>query len=156
MKKAQTYVVKQDLGADTLIYRYSSWFALKKAFAWLIRFQTYLRYRAGKIAVKDVKIRELSVGELLNDEEKIVKHVKRYIVLPQGTGSTIEGSVPNNLNDVSRVSRKRLCNVSYSSPLRKLNPVVVNGTIRVGGRLGNADAVAYASNTQLAFQTSIT
>ena len=50
-----------------------------------------------------------------------------------------------NLNDVSRASGKRLCNVSYSSPLRKLNSVVVNGAIRVGGRLGNADAVAYAS-----------
>ena len=33
VKKAQTYVVKQDLGADALICRYSSWFALKKAVA---------------------------------------------------------------------------------------------------------------------------
>ena len=144
MKKAQTYVVKQDLGADALICRYSSWFALKKAVALLIRFQTYLRYQAGKITVKDVKVGELSVGELLNAEEKIVKHVQR-LFFPKELAVLLNEASQTNLNDVSRASGKRLCNVSYSSPLRKLNPVVVNGTIRVGGRLGNADAIAYAS-----------
>ena len=41
--KAQMYVVKQDFGADSLIHQYSSWFALKKAVAWVNRFQNYLR-----------------------------------------------------------------------------------------------------------------
>ena len=88
--KAQTYVVKQDLGANALICRYSLLFALKKAVAWLIRFQAYLTYQAGKITVEDVKNGMLSVGELLNAEEKIVKQSCAEIVLPQGTGSTIE------------------------------------------------------------------
>ena len=144
VKKAQTYVIKQDLGADALIYRYSSWFALKKAVAWLIRFQTYLRYQAGKITVQHVKNGELSVGEFLNAEEKIVEHVQR-LFFPKELAVLLNEASQTNLNDVSRASGKRLCNVSYSSPLRKLNPVVVNGTIRVGRRLGNADAVAYAS-----------
>jgi len=87
VKKAHTYVVKQDLGANALICCYSSSFAVK-AFTWLIRFQTYMRYQAGKITVEDVKNGELFVGELLNAEEKIVKRAE--IVLPQGTGSTIE------------------------------------------------------------------
>ena len=92
----------------------------------------------------DVKNGELSVGELLNAEEKIVKHVQR-LFFPKELAVLWNEASQTNLNDVSRASGKPLCNVSYSSPLRKLNPVVVNGTIRVGGRLGNADAVAYAS-----------
>ena len=143
VKKAQTYIVKQDLGADVLIYCSSSWFALK-AVAWTIRFQTYLRYQAGKITVKDVKIGELSVGELLNAEEKIVKQVQR-LFFPKELAVLLNEASQTSLNDVSRVSGKCLCNVSYSSPLHKLNPVVVNRIIRVDGCLGNTDTVAYAS-----------
>ena len=94
--------------------------------------------------MEDVKNGELSVGELLNAEEKIVKHVQR-LFFPKELAVLLNEASQTNLNDVSRASGKRLCNVSYSSPLRKHNPVVVNGTIRLGGRLGNADAVAYAS-----------
>ena len=144
VKKAQTYVIKQDLGADALIYRYSSWFALKKAVTWLIRFQPYLRYQASKITVEHVKNGELSVGELLNAEEKIVKHVQR-LFFPKELAVLLNEASQTNLNDVSRASGKCLCNVLYGSPLRKLNPVVVNRMIGVGGRPGNADAVAYAS-----------
>ena len=55
----------------------------------------------------------------------------------------------NTTKKVSRSSGKRPCNVSYSRPLRKLNPVVVDGIIRVGGRLGNTDAVSYASKNPI-------
>ena len=74
--KAQAYVVKQDLGVDTLIHCFYSWFSLKKAVAWVNRFQTSLRYQSGKITFGDVKKGELSVHELLNTEEKAVKHVQ--------------------------------------------------------------------------------
>ena len=42
--KAKTYFAKHDLEGDALIHHYSSWFALKKAVAWVNHFQTYLRY----------------------------------------------------------------------------------------------------------------
>ncbi|XP_067029999.1 uncharacterized protein [Acropora muricata] len=141
--KAQMYVVKQDFGADSLIHQYSSWFALKKAVAWVKRFQTYLRYQSGKITVGDVKRGELSVHELLNAEEKVVKHVQG-LFFPKELAVLLNEATQNTTYKVSRSSGKRLCNVLYSSPLRKLNPVVVDGIIRVGGRLGNTDAVSYA------------
>ena len=142
--KAQMYVVQQDFGADTLIHHYSSWFALKKAVAWVNRFPTYLRYQSGKITVGDVKRGELSVHELLNAEEKVVKHVQG-LFFPKELAVLLNEATQNTPNKVSRSSAKRLCNVSYSSPLRKLSPVVVDGIIRVGGRLGNTDAVSYTS-----------
>ena len=138
------YVVKQDFGADTLIHQYSLWFALKKAVAWVNRFQTYLRYQSGKITVGDVKRGELSVHELLNAEEKGVKHMQG-LFFPKELKVILNEATQNTPNKVSRSSGKRLCNVSYSSRLRKLNPVAVDGIIRVGGRLGNTDAVSYAS-----------
>ena len=142
--KAQMYVVQQDFGADTLIHHYSSWFALKKAVAWVNRFQTYFRYQSGKITVGDVKRGELSVHELLNAEEKVVKH-EQGLFFPKELAVLLNEATQDTPNKVSRSSGKRLCNVSYSSPLRKLNPVVVDGIIRVGGRLGNTDALSYAS-----------
>ena len=72
--------------------------------------------------MKDVKVGELSVGELLNAEEKIVKHVQR-LFFPKELAVLLNEASQTNLNDVSRASGKRLCNVSYSSPLRKLNLV---------------------------------
>ena len=67
------------------------------------------------------------------------------LFFPKELAVLLNEASQTNLNDVSGASGKRLCNVLYSSPLHKLNPVVVNGTIRLGGHLGNADAVAYAS-----------
>ena len=65
------------------------------------------------------------------------------LFFPKELAVLLNEATQNTTNKVSRSSGKRLCNVLYSSPLRKLNPVVVDGIIRVGGRLGNTDAVSY-------------
>ena len=77
---------------------------------------------------------ELSVHELLNAEDKVVKHVQGFF-FPKELAVLLNEATQNTPNKVSRSSGKRLCNVSYNSPLRKFNPVVVDGIMRVGGRL---------------------
>lgn len=137
-KKVQTHAVMQDQGFDSLVYHYSSWYGLKKALAWLSRFKNYLLYRTGKIAKEDVKRGELSVREIQNAEVEVIKYMQR-LFFPRELNALMTEA--QQRRSISRVSGKRLSDGSYVSPLRKLNPIAVNGLIRVGGRLNNAEAI---------------
>ena len=128
----------QDQGFDSLVCHYSSWYGLKKALAWLSRFKNYLLYRTGKIAKEDVKRGELSVREIQNAEVEVIKYVQR-LFFPRELNALMTEA--QQRHSISRVSGKRLSDGSYVSPLRKLNPIAVNGLIRVGGRLNNAEAI---------------
>ena len=124
----------QDQGFDSLVYHYSSWYGLKKALTWL----NYLLYRTGKIAKEDVKRGELSVREIQNAEVEVIKCMER-LFFPRGLNALMTEA--QQRRSISRVSGKRLSDGSYVSPLRKVNPIAVNGLIRVGGRLNNAEAI---------------
>ena len=139
-KKAQTHATTQDQGFDLLLHHYSSWYGLKKALAWLRRFKNYLLYRTGGIAKEEVETGELSVQEVQNAEVMIIKYLQRLHFPRELTALMSE---TQQRRRTSRASGKRLSDGSYVSPLRKLNPMIVDGLIRVGGRLDNAENVSY-------------
>ena len=104
--------------------------------------------------MKDVKIGELSVGELLNAEGKIVKHVQR-LFFPKELAILLNEASQTNLNAFSRVSGKRLCNVSYSSPLRSSTQSLSTEQSGLAAVLEMWTQLLMLQNTQLSFQTSI-
>ena len=101
---------------DKLCGYYSSWFALKKAVAWLLRVQHRLR---GKRHESD----SLTTSELQRAEVCILKHV-------QGT---------HYAKDIDRLYDSKP--LTHSSSIRRLDPFVdSDGLLRVGGRLRRSSA----------------
>ena len=99
------------------IDHYSSWDRLKRGVAWLLRFKGYL---AGKLHGEQgfnqrIVKGGLSVEEIFAAERAVLTAVQQETFKDHFTRTS--GS---------------------HSPLHKLCPVLVDGTLRVGGRLGNA------------------
>ncbi|XP_043222648.1 uncharacterized protein LOC122381925 [Amphibalanus amphitrite] len=98
----------------------SDWFKLKKRVAWVLRWKQLLQKRvAGRkesgTRDEDLLSPRLSVQELEMAEAAILRHVQEQAFPEEMSGS-----------------------VRKSSRLFRLNPCVVDGTLRVGGRLVNA------------------
>ena len=120
--------------AIELIERFSCWNRLKRVFAWLLRYKNNLRQcselrKQGRIAdpQQTGPISPLSLVELVDAEKLILKYVQddcfsdelRYLKSNQDGKNT------------SYV-------LSKSSSIVKLDPIVKDGLIRVGGRLQQA------------------
>ena len=99
------------------IDHYSSWNRLKRGVAWLLRFKGYLSSKLhGEQSVNQRIVKgELSVEEILAAERAVLTAVQQETFKDHFTRSS-----------------------SSRSPLHKLCPVLVDGTLRVGGRLSNA------------------
>ena len=104
---------------NDLIKRHSSWHSLQKSFAWLARFKEYCMYKFLKDKPKPTND-PLSVQELREATDDIVKFVQRKMFL-------------KDINSIQKNPKKRT-----KGDLCKLNPVMMNGVVRVGGRLQNA------------------
>ena len=120
-KHVNACLVKNELLAvDKLIAHYSSWTRLKKAAAWLIRFKCYdLLHRS----IAKVAKGHLTVSELQASERHLIIYEQQ-----QAFGHFIS-RVPEGLNVYAS---------SVPAALRKLNPIVIQGTLRVGRRLDKA------------------
>lgn len=105
---------------DRLISYFSCFYKLKRATAWLLRFKQYLKFRANKSDSDLIKC-SLSVSELKYAESELMKHEQRqhFARWLMGTAESKQSS-------------------QKSSSLQKLNPIVVDGLLRVGGRLEKA------------------
>ena len=111
-------------------HRVSSWYRLKKSIAWFLRYRDNLRRLAerkksresvGSVRMKDlcfITIEEMQIAEL-----EILKNVQRY-------------HFPEELEVLGK-SENVTC-VKKSSSLRSLDPIFVDGLLRVGGRLASA------------------
>ena len=119
----ETQTHKDDI-IQALLERYSSWYRLKKAVAWIRRFVQY-------VAKKDVPHGQLQVSELADAEKCIVSYVQKQ-------------AYQKELRDLQ--SGKA---VSHSSSLRPLRPVLQDGILRVGGRLNYAAISDEAMNPTL-------
>ncbi|XP_071490097.1 uncharacterized protein [Diadema antillarum] len=97
-----------------LFSRYSSWNKLKRAMACLLRYKKWLLAKAKGEGNGDMKS-SLSAEELIEAERDIIKIMQKGVF-----GDYLDG--------------KEL----KSSAVKKLNPIVVDGIVRIGGRLGNA------------------
>ncbi|XP_030844258.1 uncharacterized protein LOC105444708 [Strongylocentrotus purpuratus] len=117
VKKTHVYATSSHDEIDDLMTRYSSWDRLKRGIAWLLRYKQYLRSKGtGNLAERG----SLTVQELNNAEVEVIKHVQRH-------------SFPDEyVKGIEKKTRKQ------GNPLEKLNPVMVDGLLRVGGRLSKA------------------
>ena len=101
-----------------LIAYFSSLFKLKKATAWLLKFKTFL---INSNSVYHFS-RSLSVSDLQKAEIELIRY-RQW----------------NSFGDImSKMQTNENFSLPSKSPLLKLNPVIVNGLLRVGSRLDRA------------------
>ena len=110
--------------------RTSSWHRLKKSVAWFLQYRENLRLESTrrKLAVSspDTPCRRINVEEMKAAELQILKCVQLHYFSEELQSLTKAGV------DVAHVKK--------TSGLRGLDPVLVNGLLRVGGRLDLAPA----------------
>lgn len=113
---------------NTVFERFSSWFQLKKCVAWILRFKDRLRTAVAKrkrgepIQLDaEKKVSPLDVKEVKDAEKAIIKAVQ-------------SGSFYDELLSL-KTSRKE---IKKSSSIIKLDPILMEGIICVGGRLHNS------------------
>ena len=94
---------------------------MKLAVAWLLRVKLFMRQRL-KCSESVLNLSAVSVSELNDAETSLLKYVQRTC-FSKCYGSLLKGSLEH---------------VTKSSPLYKLNPILVDGLTRVGGRLNKA------------------
>ena len=113
--------------------RFSSWIRLKKFIAWCIRCQARFRRTRTQSTISDVSLSEnqpITVTELRVAEKKILICIQKE-------------TFNEELYDLS--SKSNNC-VKKSSSLFKLDPILKDGLIRVGGRLNRAPITQDARN----------
>ncbi|XP_006823345.1 uncharacterized protein LOC102801063 [Saccoglossus kowalevskii] len=124
-KKSQICAMHTNTKAENdvvnlLLHRFSSWYKLQISVAWLLRYKSYLMFNSGKH--KHTTIRgPITVAELSPAVNEIVKLVQKQ-------------TFPKKMANL----KKQPDIDGYISPLRKLNPMLIDGILRVGGRLANA------------------
>ena len=107
---------------DFLEY-YSSWYRLQKGVAWLMRFLLFLNQRIH--GEREFTSGPLTVTEIRVATKWIVRH------LQQQHFPDVMKALRGNLASLKRVAVKR-------SQLNKLNPILVDGILRMGGRFERA------------------
>lgn len=108
-----------DTTLGDVIEAHSSWYRLQKAIAWMTRFKQYCvhKYSRGK-PTPDTGL--LTVRDLQNATLDIAKYVQNE-------------TWKNDIEKLQANPTKR-----SKGNLRKLNPIIQDGVLRVGGRLENA------------------
>ena len=115
----QQATINESCQLKEFIERYSKWYHLKKATAWLLRYKSYIMSKHGR---KDVTVKSgsLTVEEIEEGGREVIKYVQRQ----------------HFEKEINRVNRKEP--VQKTSKLVKLNPTIKDGLLVVGGRLENA------------------
>ena len=108
-------------GMDRLIGYFSSFYRLKVAVAWLLRVKACLCERL-RCSNALLSLTSIAVPELKDAEINIIRYVQQ-LCFADSYRALVGG---------------RHQSILKSSPLYKLNPIVVDGVMRVGGRLDRA------------------
>ena len=120
-KKSEVFLAVDTTSTDRLLERYSSFHSLLKTTSWLIRYKSFL---LAKVKRTPYQLTEpISVSELQTAEIELIKYVQIHHF----------PSLIKMLNS-QRVFKKGEC----PRYLSKLQPIVIKGVLRVGGRLANA------------------
>ena len=135
-KKLQAFPTTScsEVTVEEIIGRYSSWEKLKRVVAWLLRYRRNLRkvIRHPASMPEKPEIRPLNLEELRLAETEILKYVQcrnfqtELARVKKSNGHDAQGD---------KFSKQ---SVGKTSPLYKLDPVLKNQLLRVGGRLANA------------------
>ena len=134
-----------------LLHRFSSWDKLKKAFAWLLRFENWFvqkyRHLSGNNSpfMSLIPRGELLVNEVQVAESEVTKHLQK-LSFPKVVEALQR--VTRNLESSGQV-KPGLRKLKIATSLCKLNPVLDGeGILRLGGRLENGD-VSYDAKHQI-------
>ena len=130
-KNAQVHMTLQEDSLQSHLSRYSSLYKLLTSVAWLLRFKNNLRRQSG-----EVKKGSLTVDEIVTATREVVKVVQRQ-AFPKEL-SVLQRVAHRNPSLTPTSQRNKFVSVGYVSPLRKLDPMINNGVISVGGRLERA------------------
>ena len=130
----------QESPMNKIFERFSSWYQLKRFIAWVLRYRAKLRVavkqkRAGH-AMKTVerKLVPISLDELKTAEREILKQVQRECF--QDEFAALVGIDSANAA-VANGEHKGKRRIKKSSKIIKVDPRVMDGLLRVGGRLAN-------------------
>ncbi|XP_028404811.1 uncharacterized protein LOC114527377 [Dendronephthya gigantea] len=117
-----------------LLQRYSSWWCLKRSVAWLSRYKQFLKMKVHQrkdgVDIMKMKPGYLRLKELKQAEIDIVRYVQS-MSFPE----LVNLEATYHLSD-KRSKKKSLKNIKTS--LYKLNPLVKDGLLVVGGQLKKA------------------
>ena len=115
-----------------LLHRFSRFEKLTRATAWLLRFSSYLKW---KYLHKDVTPHKgpLTVTEIKSAELEIIK-----LVQAESFPREIEHFSKRDNSNATQTDSLR-SKYRFSKPLIKCNPFVLDGILRVGGRLMHSD-----------------
>jgi len=97
-----------------LLVSYSSWTVLQKRVAWLLKFKAYLQHR------RDDSVKYLTTEDLERATKAIVKLVQNKVYQEE-------------IGDLRKRGK-----VKSSSGIVRLRPVLLNGILRVEGRISEA------------------
>ncbi|XP_022788132.1 uncharacterized protein LOC111328047 [Stylophora pistillata] len=109
--------------------RFSCWYPLKKSFAWILRYRNNLlmaaKSRKGSAQPKTLQEKHspITLEEMENAEKATLKNVQQE-------------AFPEEFNELNKFSGSK--RVKRSSCLFKLDPILEDGLLRVGGRLARA------------------
>ena len=125
---------------NQLFGRFSRWYGLKKFVAWILRYRANLRKavghrKSGSMPHSHVtRIEPITVEELDKAEKEILVHVQKesfkekIAILKNSSADVIKGSAPTT----------KKIQIKKSSKISRLDPRLMDGLLRVGGRLENA------------------
>ena len=123
--KSYTTTANQENIIDQFFRRYSCWYRLRKAVAWLIRFGNWL------LKGKPKSVRSLDVEELQSAEKAILIYLQRR----------------HYANEVHHLKSNENGCISSRSPIYNLKPFKdKDGLLKVKGRLQNADILNTAKH----------
>ena len=129
-------------GITKCFNRFSSWLQLKKCVAWILRYKSRLQHavdkrKRGETVAIDLnnKIEPLHVSEMEIAERAIVKAAQLDTFHDELTSLSSSQGV-----------------VKKSSSVSKLDPILVDGVIRVGGRLRNCPMKSDAKHPVLLYK----
>ena len=124
---ASTEEDQTESGSESVVHKlaahFSSWYRLKKAVAWLTRLRTLLLHRVRLGRTSGTTSGKLTVDELNNAEDVIIRAVQQQAFAAEIAALKSGGK-----------------HVKTSSSLSKLDPLLHDGCLRVGGRMNRTDA----------------
>jgi transposase InsO family protein len=138
-------VVKYDELQDPvirIINQYSDWMKLKRIIAWCLRLRVILQQRSKEQEPRQ-QTKYLTVEELQNAEEAIIKKVQQQafpteILALQKYRERSEQRINGEQEEAKQEDTETCKMIPSRSTILNLDPVLSNGLLRVGGRLGKA------------------
>ena len=149
-KESQIYVAsaRHDVMEELMTY-YSSWWKLKLAVSWLLRYKRHLKNkilqrRESSLTMQELEQRSgyLTLDKLREAENEILCCVQKK-EFPKAIASQSE----EDQRSVKTLMKKMGASIS------KLNPQVHNGSLQVGGRIEQARVLRLEAPSNFALQT---